>query len=66
MSDEGAQVKPLLTAAEVAEVLGVPTSWVYSEARAGRIPHISVGRYRRFSADSIEEWINKLERGPKP
>jgi excisionase family DNA binding protein len=61
----GALVQPLLTAAEVAELLSVPTSWVYAESRAGRIPHITVGRYRRFSRDSIEEWSNGLERGPR-
>jgi excisionase family DNA binding protein len=55
----------LLTAAEVADCLSVPTSWVYAEARAGRIPHITVGRYRRFSVKSIEEWAKSRERGPK-
>jgi hypothetical protein len=29
----------LLTAAEVAERLSVPESWVRAETRAGRIPH---------------------------
>jgi len=55
----------LLTAAEVAELLSVPTSWVYAEARAGRLPHIRIGRYRRFSLESIEEWTKNLERGPR-
>jgi excisionase family DNA binding protein len=64
--ERGTQVKPLLTAAEVAELLSVPTSWVYAEARAGRIPHITVGRYRRFSSDSIEEWAKGREQGPRP
>ena len=56
---------PLLTAAGVADLLNVPKSWVYAEARAGRIPHITVGRYRRFSPESIEEWAKKRERGPR-
>ena len=55
----------LLTAAEVAELLSVPKSWVYAEARAGRLPHIRIGRYRRFSPQSIEEWTKNLERGPR-
>lgn len=58
-------MKRLLTAAEVAELLSVPTSWVYAEARAARMPHITVGRYRRFSLESIEEWAKSRERGPK-
>jgi excisionase family DNA binding protein len=52
----------LLTAGEVADLLNVPRSWVYAEARAGRMPHISIGRYRRFRRDSIEEWARQLER----
>jgi excisionase family DNA binding protein len=59
-------MNPLLTAGDVAELLSVPKSWVYAEARAGRLPHIKIGRYRRFSPASVEEWINRLERGPKP
>jgi excisionase family DNA binding protein len=55
----------LLTAGEVAELLSVPKSWVYAEARAGRFPHIRIGRYRRFSLESIEEWTKNLERGPR-
>lgn len=33
----------LLTAAEVAELLGVPKSWVYEQSRAGRIPTVTLG-----------------------
>src|SRR4051812_14117932 len=56
----------LLTAADVGEMLRVPTSWVYAEARAGRIPHVTLGRYRRFRLDAIDEWVRELERGPTP
>lgn len=38
----------LLTAREVAELLGVPSSWVYRESRLGRIPTVTLGRYRRY------------------
>ena len=38
----------LLTAEEVAERLGVTKDWVWAQARAGRIPHVQLGRYRRF------------------
>lgn len=51
----------LLQPTEVAERLGVPTSWVYAEARAGRIPHVRLGRYVRFRADAIDEWVAALE-----
>jgi excisionase family DNA binding protein len=38
----------LLDARQMAERLGVPESWVRTEARAGRIPSVEVGRYVRF------------------
>jgi excisionase family DNA binding protein len=38
----------LLTAEEIAERLGVKTQWVWAQARAGRIPHVRLGRYRRL------------------
>lgn len=53
----------LLTAAEVAELLGVPTSWVYQQSRAGRIPTVTLGRYRRYRREAIEEWVARIETG---
>jgi excisionase family DNA binding protein len=52
----------LLTAHEVAERLGVTTAWVWAQTRAGRIPHVRLGRYRRFREQAIEEWIGRLEK----
>jgi excisionase family DNA binding protein len=51
----------LVTAAEVAEHLGVPTSWVYEQSRRGRIPTVTLGRYRRYRLDSIDAWLSELE-----
>lgn len=56
----------LLAADEVAVLLGVPKSWVYAETRAGRIPHITLGRYRRYRRDTLEAWLSQRERGPVP
>jgi excisionase family DNA binding protein len=53
----------LLTAGEVAERLGMRTDWVWAQARAGRIPHVRLGRYRRFRASTIEAWLQELETG---
>jgi excisionase family DNA binding protein len=55
---------PLLTAEQVAEKLGVPKSWVYEQSRRGVIPTVTLGRYRRFRAQAIEEWIEEQEEGP--
>jgi excisionase family DNA binding protein len=56
---------PLLTAAEVAELLGVPKSWVYEQSRKGSIPTVTLGRYRRYRAEAISTWIERLEAGER-
>ena len=51
----------LLTAEEIAERLGMKIDWVWAQARAGRIPHVRLGRYRRFREEAIEAWLKDLE-----
>jgi len=51
----------LLTAAEVAELLGVPKSWVYEQSRRGRIPTVTLGRYRRYRREAIDAWVREIE-----
>jgi excisionase family DNA binding protein len=51
----------LLTAGDVAELLGVPKTWVYEQSRAGRIPTVTLGRYRRYRRERIEAWLEELE-----
>ena len=51
----------LLTAPEVAAMLGVPVSWVYERSRRGAIPTVTLGRYRRYRLEAIEEWIAEIE-----
>ena len=51
----------LLTVEEVAERLGVTKDWVWAQARAGRIPHVRLGRYRRFREEAIDAWLRQLE-----
>jgi excisionase family DNA binding protein len=53
----------LLTAENVAALLQVKPSWVYAEARSGRLPCVPVGRYKRFRWAAVEAWIGELERG---
>jgi excisionase family DNA binding protein len=52
---------PLLDAEEVGELLGVPKSWVYRQSRQGRIPTVTLSRYRRYRREAIERWIEELE-----
>ncbi len=51
----------LLTAEEVAELIGMGVDWVYAESRRGRIPTVKLGRYRRFRREAIELWLRQLE-----
>jgi excisionase family DNA binding protein len=53
----------LLTADEIAERLGMKTEWVWAQARAGQIPHVRLGRYRRFRESAVEAWLRDLETG---
>jgi excisionase family DNA binding protein len=53
--------KKLLTADEVAELLGVKRSWVYAASARKELPTVTLGRYRRYRRESIERWIEEQE-----
>jgi excisionase family DNA binding protein len=55
----------LLTAGEVAELLNVPESWVREATREQRLPHLALGRYRRYSRPAIKAWLREQEAGPR-
>lgn len=46
-------------------LLGVPATWVKTEARAERIPNIKLGRYTRFDRDELIAWRDARSSGPK-
>jgi hypothetical protein len=52
-----AEKEPLVDAKVLAQHLGTPTSWVRSETRAGRLPHLAVGRYLRYRISEVETAI---------
>lgn len=57
----------LLTAEDVAAILGVRDTFVYALARRGEIPTVRIGqRYVRFRAGAIEQWIAASERHVEP
>ncbi len=53
----------LLTASEVAKMLTVPESWVRQETRAGRMPHLELGRYRRYEWLAVVAWLEGQRAG---
>lgn len=55
----------LLDAKQAAELLNVKESFVRSETRAGRLPHIVLGaRYRRYEEAELRAWVEARRRGP--
>jgi len=59
----------LLTVPEVAELLSVSISTVYTWAASGYLPSLSYGQRRRkcvrFRPNAIENWVNNRERESK-
>ena len=58
----------LLTVKEVADLLQVPESWLYSHSRKrskDRIPAVKVGKYVRFNQDDVTEWIERHKTGAR-
>ena len=53
----------LLTARQVAEMLSVPETWVREHTRSGLIPHLVLGRYRRYRREAVLAWIEEQECG---
>lgn len=53
----------LLDAAEVAEFLNVPVSGVRQETRAGRMPCLELGRYRRYEWEAVAHWLEEQRVG---
>jgi excisionase family DNA binding protein len=51
----------LLNAAEVAELLAVPESWVREHTRNGSLPCIQLGRYIRYRREAILTWLESCE-----
>jgi excisionase family DNA binding protein len=52
-----------MTAAEVAELLAVPESWVRRETRADRLPHVRLGRYCRYDWPAVVDWLEQQRAG---
>ena len=43
----------LLSLPALAEILKLPESWIKTEADAGRIPHLKIGRRYRFNRKAV-------------
>lgn len=59
----------MMTARQVAAMLGVHENWVYDQAAAGFLPSYKIGGTRRFLPDELRGWIAEhrqasRDRGP--
>ena len=50
-------MESMMTARQVAELLGVHENWVYDQAASGVLPSYKIGGVRRFDAEELHTWI---------
>ena len=53
----------LLSIEELAELLGVPKSWIYRRTSLGEIPYLKLGRYVKFDLDQVTAWVEEKQAG---
>jgi excisionase family DNA binding protein len=62
-------MESMMTARQVAELLGVHENWVYDQAACGKLPSYKIGGSRRFDPDELRSWIaehRQSENGRQP
>jgi excisionase family DNA binding protein len=57
-------MEPMMTARQVAELLGVHENWVYDQAARGQLPSYKIGGTRRFDPTEVRRFIAE-HRQPK-
>ena len=55
----------LVTAEGVADLLGLPQSWVESKTRQGLIPSKRFGRWIRYDLAEVRAWADRQHHGPR-
>jgi excisionase family DNA binding protein len=50
-------MEPMMTARQVAELLGVHENWVYDHAASGRLPSYTIGGTRHFDPTEVRRFI---------
>ena len=55
----GHAASKLLGARELAELFGVPGSWVREQARLGILPSFKLGHYVRFRIEEVERFLTQ-------
>jgi len=55
--------EPLLDAAQVSQLLGIPKASVYEYARDGRLPCVCIGRHRKFVRRDLADAVSRMRTG---
>ena len=55
--------EPLLSDSEAGELLGLHPKTIQRLARVGELPAIRIGRYWRFRASTLNQWITERMTG---
>src|SRR4051794_1222680 len=58
-----AAMESMMTARQVAELLGVHENWVYDQAAAGQLPSYKIGGARRFDPAELRAWLAEHREG---
>jgi excisionase family DNA binding protein len=59
----GKAMESLMSARQVAELLGVHENWVYDQATRGDLPSYKIGGTRRFDPDDLRGWLAEHREG---
>ncbi len=57
--NQSPRLEPLLDVEQLAKILGLRCSFIYSGARSGKIPSVKIGKYLRFSPVQIKKWLER-------
>jgi hypothetical protein len=61
-SSQAGPAERMVDAARLAELVGVPASWLEEQARRGRLPSLQLGKYRRFHVAEAIAALRKIGR----
>lgn len=56
----------LISAAELADALGMSLGWVRDHWQAGDLPGFVIDRRVRFRLSEVEAWLDERRKGPRP
>jgi excisionase family DNA binding protein len=59
VTDGGSAFTPLIDAKAASKLLGVPHTWLLTQARARHIPHHRLGHYVRFDPADLRDWLQE-------